>query len=140
MHTAADRLFIYGSLLSGMEPPAMSDVVRRMKFVCNATIRGKLYDFGPFPGVLLDEAAGVVKGRIVEVPGDCWDRLDRYEACPLPDSLDGLFRRIKTTARRDDGRPIDCWIYVYNQDISRAKLVETGCWLTHKNLPKITPS
>jgi gamma-glutamylcyclotransferase (GGCT)/AIG2-like uncharacterized protein YtfP len=135
-----DLLFIYGSLLPGMEPPAMSDIVRRMKFVCHATIRGKLYDFGPFPGVLLDDTAGIVRGRIVEVPHDCWSRLDGYESCPLPDSVDGLYRRIETTATRDDGSPIRCWVYVYNQDVSRARLVEGGCWLTHRGLPKIMPS
>jgi very-short-patch-repair endonuclease/gamma-glutamylcyclotransferase (GGCT)/AIG2-like uncharacterized protein YtfP len=135
-----DLLFIYGSLLPGMEPRAMTDIVRRLNFICDATIRGKLYDFGPFPGVLLDESAGVVKGRIVEVPCECWDRLDQYESCPLPDSVDGLYRRVKSTATRDDGEPIECWVYVYNRDVSQAKLVECGCWLTHRGLPKIMPS
>jgi gamma-glutamylcyclotransferase (GGCT)/AIG2-like uncharacterized protein YtfP len=140
VHTSADLLFIYGSLLPGLEAPPMAGIVRRMTLVCEATVRGRLFDFGPFPGVLLDESADVVKGRIVRVPPDCWSRLDRYESCPLDDSVDGLYRRIKTTAVREDGSGIECWVYVYNQDVSRATLVECGCWLTHRGLTKIIPS
>jgi gamma-glutamylcyclotransferase (GGCT)/AIG2-like uncharacterized protein YtfP len=134
-------LFIYGTLLPGLEPRAMSDVVLRMSVVGPATIRGKLYDLGFYPGVLLDEGGGIIKGQIVQVPSDeLWRRLDRYEACPLPESADGLFRRVKTAAMTGQGQPIECWVYVYNRDVSGAPLVECGCWLTHRGLPKIIPS
>jgi very-short-patch-repair endonuclease/gamma-glutamylcyclotransferase (GGCT)/AIG2-like uncharacterized protein YtfP len=137
---AHDLLFVYGTLVPGLEPAPMSDIVRQMTRVGPATIRGRLYDLGPYPGVLLDDGDALVKGKLVRVPPDCWQRLDRYEACPLPDSSDGLFRRIRTTATRDVGQPVVCWVYVYNRDVTRATLVEGGCWLTHRGLTKIIPS
>ena len=135
-----ELLFVYGTLLPGMEPPAMSNLVRQFTLLGPATIRGRLYDIGPYPGVLLDDD-GIVRGQLVQVPSlDLWQRLDRYEACPLPNSADGLFRRVTTKATRDGASPIECWVYVYNRDLTGATLVEGGCWLTHRRLPKIIPS
>ncbi len=135
-----DLLFIYGSLLPGLEPAEMRRVCHELQPVAAATIRGKLYDLGAYPGAVLDPTA-VIQGCIVRVgSADVWKALDNYEACPSPDSPDGLFRRVRTTATLATGESIDCWTYVYNRPLNGAGLVECGCWLTHRRDSKIKPT
>jgi very-short-patch-repair endonuclease/gamma-glutamylcyclotransferase (GGCT)/AIG2-like uncharacterized protein YtfP len=130
-------LFIYGTLLPGVELAEMSAVCGQLKTLGPAVVRGKLYDLGPYPGVILD-SAGTTQGQIVHVPtNEVWKTLDEYEACPLPDSPDGLFRRVRTSAMLANGEPIDCWIYVYNRPLNGSAIVEGGCWLTHQRGHKI---
>src|SRR5437764_4730137 len=87
----ADRLFVYGTLLPGQSPPAMRDVVARLRPAGTAAVRGRLYDLGAYPGMVLDPAAGEVLGQVMEMPApsdasddgpgpaDLWRRMDAYE-------------------------------------------------------------
>ena len=75
------RLFAYGTLLPGLAPTAMREVVERMRPVGLAAVRGRLFDLGPYPGLVLDAVAGSVQGQLLEVPDEpeLWLRMDAYE-------------------------------------------------------------
>jgi gamma-glutamylcyclotransferase (GGCT)/AIG2-like uncharacterized protein YtfP len=133
-----DRLlFVYGTLIPGLEPAGISAVVQRMNVLGDATLRGTLYDLGPYPGIVLNHR-GIIRGKLVRLSSDSdWKALDAYEGCPLPDSEDGLFSRVQCTALDPHGRDVDCWVYVYNRAPSSGRVVEGGCWLTHRSLHKM---
>src|SRR6185436_15278063 len=61
-------LFVYGTLLPGHAPAAMRDVVASLRPVGPATVRGRLYHLGAYPGLVLDagDASGVVHGMLLE--------------------------------------------------------------------------
>jgi gamma-glutamylcyclotransferase (GGCT)/AIG2-like uncharacterized protein YtfP len=119
----------------------MSAVVGQMKLIGPATVRGRLYDLGEYPGLVLEQGAAVVKGQLLQIPNQqILEQLDRYEACPLPDSPQGLFRRVKTTASEYSGQASVCWVYVYNRDVTRVPLVECGCWLTYRRADRMKQS
>ena len=122
-----DYLFAYGTLIPGCEPSHMSPICSQMQVVCEATVRGTLYDLGAFPGVII-EGDGVVCGVVLRIPSDAWTAMDAYEGCPIPGGDEGLFRRIQTRATLDSGGAIDCWLYVYARDVSRARIVPSGDW------------
>jgi len=125
-------LFVYGTLLPGHAPASMRAVCERLKLIGAATISGRLYDLGAYPAVVAANA-GCVRGEIVEIDcDDTWRAIDRYEGCPRPGQDDGLFRRVQTTATLDSGESVECWIYVYNRDLSSARLIECGCWRTYR--------
>ena len=129
-------LFVYGTLLPGLAPASMRAICDRLTPVSRATVQGSLYDLGPYPAVVTG-GANLVHGELLEIDGDdTWGSLDRYEGCPRPGEGDGLFRRICTVATLPSGESVDCWIYVYDRDLSRAgaKLVASGCWRTHRGL------
>ena len=129
-----ELLFVYGTLLPGLAPPSMRPICDRLTPVGPATVQGSLYDVGPYPAVVTG-GENVVHGELLEIDGDdTWRSFDLYEGCPGPGEGDGLFRRIRTVATTDTGESLDCWIYVYDRDLSRAKLVESGCWRTHLTL------
>ena len=62
-------LFVYGTLLPELAPAKMAKAVARLKLVGTATIRGRLYDLGNYPGARLG-GGGRIRGRVFEVePG-----------------------------------------------------------------------
>ncbi|MGB7158639.1 MAG: gamma-glutamylcyclotransferase family protein [Tepidisphaeraceae bacterium] len=122
----SDLLFAYGTLIPGCEPAHMSDLCARMETLGDATVRGLLYDLGRYPGVV--EGDGFVRGIVLRVPPDAWDRLDAYEGCPVPGGGDGLFRRITTRAQLDAGGEVACWLYVYARDVDDRGAVPSGDW------------
>lgn len=130
----SDFLFVYGTLLPGQAPASMREVCDRMQSLGGASVTGILYDLGAYPGVVIGSTGRTVRGEVIEVDcEDTWRRLDRYEGCPQPNGEDGLFRRVKTVAALESGESIECWVYVYNRALRRARVVESGCWRTHRS-------
>jgi gamma-glutamylcyclotransferase (GGCT)/AIG2-like uncharacterized protein YtfP len=114
------HLFIYGTLHPDRAPSEIADVVRNMKPVGRATIRGVRYELDSFPAVIIDAKAGEVAGEVYVLPNDAdsLKRLDEYEEYYPQNLSASLFRREQTSAEFQDGSHKDCWIYVYNQPIS----------------------
>jgi gamma-glutamylcyclotransferase (GGCT)/AIG2-like uncharacterized protein YtfP len=118
-------LFVYGTLLPGRAPAEIADVVNALVPVGPATVRGRLYDLGEYPGVILngpaDDEADTIPGQVFALPPDppalarALQRLDAYEAYYPDDPAHSLFVRRRTAIHRLDGLTQSCWIYVYNQ-------------------------
>ena len=62
---ALDRLFIYGTLLPGLVRPPLDALVARMTPLGPATVLGRLYDLGPYPGLVLDDDAASLEAVLV---------------------------------------------------------------------------
>lgn len=122
----SDYLFAYGTLIPGCEPPHMNAICSLMERIGEGTVRGLLFDLDHYPGVV--EGEGTVRGVVLRVPSDAWSTMDAYEGCPIPGGNGGLFRRIMTRATLDDGRQLDCWLYVYVRDVQGRRVVESGDW------------
>lgn len=109
-------LFAYGTLVpvepsyreaEGWEPDA---------------VRGRLYDLGPYPGLvdLDDPAAPWIEGFVRPVDdAELIGRLDPYEGVD-----EGLYRREATTTRA--GRHV--WIYVYSRPLPTAATGPLDRW------------
>lgn len=92
-------------------------------------VRGTLYDLGPYPGAVVhDDATGWIHGRIFQLPEEdgLLHRLDRYEGLDPARPTQSLFRREHCTAQLPTGEPLECWIYVYNRDVSNASIIPGG--------------
>lgn len=143
-------LFVYGTLMPGHAPTCVADLVGRFVPVGRATVGGRLYDLGDYPGLILGEAnpraasdmtlrtgrdvVGVrqtVAGVLVEVPDDVTllRRLDAYEGFDPTAPSQSLFRRVATVAELADGRTINCQTYVYNGTPAADRRVTGGDWL-----------
>jgi gamma-glutamylcyclotransferase (GGCT)/AIG2-like uncharacterized protein YtfP len=126
----SDYLFVYGTLLPHLAPPAVVNEVRQFIWLGRGTARGRLYDLGAYPGAILDAAAETrIVGQVCQLPDNpaVLEALDAYEgyyyADPSPDSL---FVRTTTRVSLADGRELDCWIYVYNREVSDEPLLADG--------------
>jgi gamma-glutamylcyclotransferase (GGCT)/AIG2-like uncharacterized protein YtfP len=120
-------MFVYGTLLPGLAPPLIADVVNTLRVVGPATVHGRLYDLGAYPGCVLDDGAGAVHGMLLEIANPAvLEELDAYECYAAHDAAGSLFRRTVCDAITADGRVVSTWVYVYNRDLSRARLIESG--------------
>ena len=116
-------LFAYGTLM-----PADRDAADREGWRPDA-VRGRLFDLGPYPGLLdLDDpGAGWVEGfvRPVEL-AELEDRFDPWEQVDR-----GLYRRVETTTR--DGRR--AWVYVYNRPLPHGARGPMDRWDGRRRAP-----
>ncbi len=64
-------IFVYGTLRAGESNDIRRAATRHKivapRFVGSARLRGRLHDFGAYPGLVLDEAAGAVTGEVYEI-------------------------------------------------------------------------
>ena len=66
-----DYLFLYGTLLPSEATYESSRIVKGLKRVGSATVRGRLYDFGDYLGAVIDQLAKTsIKGELFELPND----------------------------------------------------------------------
>jgi gamma-glutamylcyclotransferase (GGCT)/AIG2-like uncharacterized protein YtfP len=122
------HVFVYGTLLPGLAPPVIADVVNTLRVVGPATIPGRLYHLGAYPGCVLDAAGdGVIHGQLLELPDPAvLERLDWYEGYAAHDDAGSLFLRTTCPATLADGRQVPAWVYVYNREVSPARRISTG--------------
>lgn len=99
-------------------------------------IEGSLYDFGEYPGVVLD-GAGWVGGELYRVP-DLAARLpalDRAEWYDPSDADKSLYVRRRVPVQLDDGAAREAWVYVLNDPggpPGRGRRIPSGDWRAHR--------
>jgi gamma-glutamylcyclotransferase (GGCT)/AIG2-like uncharacterized protein YtfP len=123
-----DHLFVCGTLLPPRVPEEIAHVVARLRSVGAATISGRLYDLGDYPGGVPDaNARETICGHVFELSPDAavLESLDEYEGYRPADSHN-LFVRERVTVTLEDGRALSCWMYIYNRDPGDVPLVPGG--------------
>ncbi len=110
-------LFAYGTLA-----PDGPEQARRDGWEADM-VRGRLFDLGPYPGLvgIDDPGAGWVAGYVRAVdPAELVGWLDEYEGV-----AEGLYRRVTTTTR--GGRHV--WVYVYPSPSAPPRAQgRSACW------------
>lgn len=123
-----EYLFVYGTLLPN-QASEVRDLVRQMQRVGPATVRGRLYDLGEYPGAIIDNnSTTLVHGEVYRLPSNIGvlTKLDNYEEFDPDSPESSLFLRIKCFVRLFDGRILECWIYTYNGDVETAPFIPSG--------------
>jgi gamma-glutamylcyclotransferase (GGCT)/AIG2-like uncharacterized protein YtfP len=123
------HLFVYGTLSPQHAPPEIAATVRRLRPVGAASVRGRLYDLGEYPGAILSKSSrSVIRGEVFELPSDAQtlSSLDSYEGFEPGKPGSSLFVRRTWPVVMDDGTRLRCWVYVYNGDTRRALPVRSG--------------
>lgn len=131
MNRATQHLFVYGTLSPQLAPPEIAATVRRLRPVGTASVRGRLYDLGEYPGAVLSRTSrSVIRGEVFELPSDAQalDSIDEYEGFQPRKPGSSLFVRRAWTVIMDDGTRLRCWVYVYNGDTRQAQPVRSGTY------------
>lgn len=85
------HLFIYGTLHPDRAPREIAEAARRLIPIGSATIRARIYNLGPYPGAILDDAAPPVAGTLFRVPDTVTlAQLDAYEDYRPADPINSL--------------------------------------------------
>ena len=120
--------FVYGTLKRGQSNyPLIEEAVRGM---VPATIRGRLYDVGPFPA--LAEGDEAVRGEVlvvdpVELPR-LLSVLDELEGYLPSDPAGSMYVRRAVVAAADDGGEVAAYAYFYNRDPVGLRHLPGGDW------------
>jgi predicted GNAT family N-acyltransferase/gamma-glutamylcyclotransferase (GGCT)/AIG2-like uncharacterized protein YtfP len=118
------HLFVYGTLRRATNRPVHRLLAQKGKFLGMGTFRGKLYDFGRFPGAI---PSTQISDRVV---GEIYRLKDTRKVFQWLDDYEGrLFRREQRTVLTRGGRKISAWIYLCVGLMPSAKLIRNGDYL-----------
>ncbi len=125
-----EHLFVYGTLMTGFVWRPLLGTAAVLEG--RARVRGSLYDFGDYPGLVLD-GGGWVVGELYRLP-DLAARLpalDRAEWYDPANEAGSLYVRRPAAVMLDDGSSRDVWLYALN-DVGgppgRGPRIPSGDW------------
>ncbi|HEX4326065.1 MAG TPA: gamma-glutamylcyclotransferase family protein [Burkholderiales bacterium] len=128
---AGDLLFVYGTLRAG----GSNDIARiapAARRFADARVRGRLYDLGAYPALLLDTGADWVAGELYEIPPPAWPALDALEEPVTPVRPDGEYLKVEAPVELAGGSRRTVWVYVANPAVLQLdRLIAGGDWMTH---------
>ena len=109
------------------------DLLRgRSTFLGDATVPGRLYDLGSFPGALpAASPEDTIHGeayRITE-PEQTFSLLDEYEGCSDADPIPHAFRRDSVIATLKSGEELECAIYWFTGVPAEERRIASGDYL-----------
>jgi gamma-glutamylcyclotransferase (GGCT)/AIG2-like uncharacterized protein YtfP len=123
------HLFVYGTLRQGANHPAARQLAQDGVLVGQARVVGRLYDLGPYPGMIPPTADGEwVYGELWELarPGEALPVLDRYEGCGPQDEASPLYRRRLADAHLESRAIVKCWVYWYARAVEEQQRIRSG--------------
>ncbi len=125
-----DYLFVYGTLRGGCESEAHRQYLRGADFVSPAKIRGQLYMVDYYPGLVLSETEHWALGEIYLLENEAQlHDLDVYEGCAKKSPQPHEYERRMIDATLSSGEQITAWAYIYKQDTSELKMIDSGDFL-----------
>jgi gamma-glutamylcyclotransferase (GGCT)/AIG2-like uncharacterized protein YtfP len=124
-------LFVYGTLRDDPAHEMFHVLARNAKFVGEATVAGRLYDLGEYPGLVLSsDGTDRVKGELYRLneatAKNALSVLDDYEGLGATDPLPHEYRRALVTACLTDGRSITAWAYILDRPSSSLPRIMSG--------------
>lgn len=114
--------------MEGLAPSEISRTVRKLKYVGNGFVYGRLYDLGKYPGAILDRfSKGKIFGRVYELPdAQILEEFDNYEEYDPNKPAKSLFIRKQVSINRANQKKLKAWVYEYNRDVGKSPLIENG--------------
>jgi gamma-glutamylcyclotransferase (GGCT)/AIG2-like uncharacterized protein YtfP len=127
-------VFVYGTLRAGevndIGCAAARHRIEAPRLIGAATVCGRLYDFGAYPGLVLDAGGSQVRGDVYEIDEALVPVLDEIEE--VYPGVDGLFRS-REIAVEVNGRRLPCLFYPVSPDAVRGlPAIENGDWVEYR--------
>ncbi|WP_454736201.1 gamma-glutamylcyclotransferase family protein [Cupriavidus necator] len=128
------RVFVYGTLRAGevndLNAAAQRHGIALPTLLGTATVAGRLYDFGSYPGLVLDDTAGPVVGDIYDVADALVPVLDEIEEV-YPGQATLFVREERAVLL--EGRPETCLLYpVGDSAVTALPRIEGGDWVAYR--------
>jgi len=127
-------VFVYGTLRAGevndLNAAARKHGIAAPTLLGTATVAGRLFDFGTYPGLVLDADAGPVVGDIYDVPDALVPVLDEIEEV-YPGQATLFVREERPVLR--DGQAMTCLLYpVAEAAVAGLPRIESGDWVAYR--------
>ena len=131
MHVNA-RLFVYGTLLATAGHAMGARLRREARLLGPATIQGRLYSLGGYPGLVeAADARSLVHGELyaLDTPAVTLRWLDAYEGILPGRPMDSPYERCVRRVQAGCGGTADAWVYLYRRSVRLRPQVEGGRWI-----------
>jgi gamma-glutamylcyclotransferase (GGCT)/AIG2-like uncharacterized protein YtfP len=130
----AIHVFVYGTLRAGeandLRVAAEARGIAEPELLGSAMLHGRLYDFGAYPGLVLDPTGTAVRGDVYRIDAALVPVLDEIEEV-YPGS-DALFLRENHPVTLG-GEPVECIVYpVSPKHIAGRPVITGGDWVAHR--------
>ena len=126
------HLFVYGTLLSGARH-AMGERLRsEASLVGEASIQGRLYSLGRYPGLVESaDAHDIVHGEVyaLDDPISALEWLDAYEGIRPGPGENNPYERVVRPVRLASGATLTAWVYLYRKSVRMRPPVPGGHWI-----------
>jgi gamma-glutamylcyclotransferase (GGCT)/AIG2-like uncharacterized protein YtfP len=134
-HTTMQTVFVYGTLRAGevndIRAAAARNDIAEPNLLGSATVRGHLFDFGLYPGLVVDEAGVEVKGDVYEIDDELIAVRDEIEAV-----YPGVEERFvaRDVMVKVDGNVVNCRFYpVAPSAVKGLPEIRSGDWVEYRN-------
>jgi len=123
-----EYLFVYGTLKRSIANPVGSMMRVHANYRAEAVIAGRIYDLGPYPGIIIEDCGAAVYGELYEIvhPNALLALLDAYEGCGSGDPFPHEFVRVEATVRDTDGIDYRAWVYAYQGQVDQNRVLTSG--------------
>lgn len=128
------HIFVYGTLLSTAGHPMGARLQGEARLVGAASIQGRLYELGKYPGLVeVADAAERVQGEVhaLNSPATSLAWLDAYEGI-VPGRQQNQYERVERTAQLASGGELTVWVYLYRRDVTRFQPIAGGRWMPQR--------
>lgn len=124
------HLFVYGTLMSTARHPMGARLLREARLVGAATIAGRLYRLGWYPGLVEAADGAIVHGEVFALadPAMSLAWLDAYEGLQPEDPGNDEYKRLERTVQLASGEELTAWVYLYQRDVSGLTAIADGRW------------
>jgi len=125
---ASNKLFVYGTLLTGIENPFTNFLNRYSKYIGKGFFFGQLYDAGYYPGAVYEPGCHEkVYGDIIMLHNKekVLRELDMYEGIGAPSPFPYEYRR-EIVHIIFGTQSLPCWTYLYNHPVKHLKKIKSG--------------
>jgi gamma-glutamylcyclotransferase (GGCT)/AIG2-like uncharacterized protein YtfP len=129
----SDKLFVYGSLMGGVQSPIAKYLKSNSDFLGEGLVRGQLLDLGYYPGLVAEEnSEQMVTGHVFQLrkAQEMLVKLDYYENVGPSFPRPNQYRRSLLPVFLNQEK-INCWAYLYNLPIAGIPLIESGNYLEY---------
>ncbi|HEY7447234.1 MAG TPA: gamma-glutamylcyclotransferase family protein [Vicinamibacterales bacterium] len=126
-----DRVFFYGTLMTGFNRRLRIGVDSKLRYVGRGSIQAILFDLGIYPAAVPGD--GHVWGELFETdePELVLAGLDSIEGYRPGDPEHSLYTRVQSPVTLEDGRTLQAWVYFYNAPLGQASQILSGDYLQY---------
>ncbi|HTH59226.1 MAG TPA: gamma-glutamylcyclotransferase family protein [Paraburkholderia sp.] len=128
------QVFVYGTLRAGevndIRVAAARNGLAAPTLIGGASLHGRLFDFGDYPGLVVDPAAGPVQGEVYEIDDALVAVLDEIEE--VYPGVEGLFLARETSVEVG-GERVTCRFYpVARESVDGLPEIRSGDWIAYR--------
>jgi gamma-glutamylcyclotransferase (GGCT)/AIG2-like uncharacterized protein YtfP len=125
------HLFVYGTLLTRAGHRMGVRLRRQAQLLGAASIHGRLYSLGRYPGLVETEVDGHrVYGELyrLEVPAASLAWLDAYEGIAPQRGAHNEYERVERTVHLQTGARVTAWVYLFRASVQGRAALPDGRW------------